>query len=163
VARLTGMSFGPIAHLALVAGLASAEADARIAAADAWAQLAREGRLNPGLVAAAIALGVSGTAFKLTRIADGLRYAAQDPGAAQAVARACVSAAATLLSEPERPTALHLLLEMAAQAGAVSSVPQLPAPVAGLAQGKARTKLAEAARRLAALAGDAGRILDHGR
>jgi hypothetical protein len=85
------------------------------------------------------------------RIADGLWYAAQDPGAAGTVARACVSAAATLLSAPDRPTALHLLLEMAAQAGAVSGVPQLPAPLAGLARGKGRTKLAEAARRPAAL------------
>jgi hypothetical protein len=153
VARLAGMPFGPIAHLALVAGLASAEADARIAAAEAWAQLAREGRLNPGLAAEAITFGVSGTTFKLTRIADGLRYAAQDPSAAQTVARACVSAAATLLSEPDKPTGLHLLLEMAAQAGATSSVPQLLAPIADLAAGTARTKLAEAARRLAALAG----------
>jgi hypothetical protein len=62
-----------------------------------------------------------------------------------------VSAAATLLSAPDRPTALHLLLEMAAQAGAVSGVPQLPTPLADLARGKGRTKLAEAARRLAAL------------
>jgi hypothetical protein len=148
VARLGG-SVGFIGHVAVVAGLASAEADARIAAAEAWGQLAREGRLDPGLAAEAISSGVSGTAFKLTRIADGLRYAAQDPDAAGTVARACVSAAATLLSES--PTGLHLLLEVAAQAGAVSGVPQLPAPLAGLARGKGRTKLAEAARRLAAL------------
>jgi hypothetical protein len=82
---------------------------------------------------------------KLTRIADGLRYAVQDPGAAGTVAPACVSAAAILLPAPDRPTALHLLLEMAAQAGAVSGVPQLPAPLADPARGKGRTKLAEAA------------------
>jgi uncharacterized protein DUF6493 len=152
VARLRG-TFGLIGHVALVAGLASAEADARITAADAWGQLARQRRLDPGLAAEAIALGVRGTAFKLTRIADGLRYAVQDPGAAGAVTSACVSAAATLLSAPDKPTALHLLLEMAAQAGAVSGVPQLPAPLADLAQGKDRTKLAEAARRLTALKG----------
>lgn len=150
VPRLSG-TFGPIGHLALVAGLASAEADTRIAAADAWAQLVRQGRLDPGLAAEAIALGVKGTAFKLTRIADGLRYAVQDPGAAGTVARACVSAAATLLTAPGKPTALHLLLETAAQAGAVSAVPHLPSAVAGLARGQDRTKLAEAARRLAAL------------
>jgi len=150
VARLRG-TFGLTGHVALVAGLASAEADARIAAAESWGQLVRQRRLDPGLAAEAIALGVGGTAFKVTRIADGLRYVVQDPGAAPAVARACVSAAATLLSGADRPTGLHLLLEVAAQAGAVSGVSQLPAPLADLAREKGRTKLAEAARRLAAL------------
>lgn len=150
VARLGG-SFGLVGHVALVAGLSSAEPDARIAAADAWAQLARQGRLDPGLAGDAIVLGVTGTAFKLARIADGLRYVLQDPGAAGTVSRACVPAAASLLSGPDRPTSLHLLLEVAAQAAAVAGVPQLPAPLADLAVGKGRTKLAEAARRLAAL------------
>ena len=55
-ARLRG-PFGPLGHVALAAGLASGAADARIAAADAWAQVARTGRLDPGLAAAAITLG----------------------------------------------------------------------------------------------------------
>jgi hypothetical protein len=150
VARLSG-NLGPVGHVALIAGLASAEADARVAAAGAWAQLARQRRLDPGLAAEAITLGVSGTAFKLTRIADGLRHAAQDPDAAATVARACVSAAATLVTGRDRPTALHLLLETAAQAGTISGIPQLPPTLTGLARGKARTKLAQAARRLEAL------------
>ena len=150
VARLGG-TFGPIGHVAVVAGLASAEADARIAAAETWGELARQRRLDPGLAAKAITLGVTGTAFKLTRIADGLRYAIQDPGATATVARACMSASATLLAAPDSSTGLHLLLEIAAQAGAVSGIPELPAPLADLAQGKARTKRADAARRLAAL------------
>jgi hypothetical protein len=150
---LTGIggNFGPVGHLALIAGLASAEADTRIAAADAWTQLTQQRRLDPGLAAKAITLGVSGTAFKLTRIADGLRHTAQDPDAAGTVARACVSAAATLLSAPVRPTALHLLLETAAQAAAISGIPQLPAPLTDLAHEKGHTKLAQAARRLEAL------------
>jgi hypothetical protein len=58
VARLRG-SVGIIGHIAVVAGLASAEADARIAAAETWGQLAQEGRLDPGLAAEAISFGVS--------------------------------------------------------------------------------------------------------
>jgi hypothetical protein len=151
LAKLNG-AFGILGHVALVAGLASAEADARIAAAETWGQLTRDGRLDPVLAAGAITLGVNGTAFKLTRIADGLRYAAQDPAVAQTVACACASAAASLLSAADRPAALHLLLEVAAQAAALSGMPELPAALADLAHGKARTKLADAARRLAALA-----------
>jgi hypothetical protein len=67
------------------------------------------------------------------------------------VAGACVPAAANLLSGSDRPTGLHLLLEVAAQAAAVAGLPQLPASLADLAAGKGRTKLAEAARRLGAL------------
>jgi len=43
---------------------------------------------------------------------------------------------------------LHLLLEVAAQASALSGVPQLPESVTGLAAAKGGSKLAEAARRL---------------
>ncbi len=40
----------------------------RIAAADAWTQIAREGRLGPALAAEAIELGVTRGALKLSRI-----------------------------------------------------------------------------------------------
>jgi hypothetical protein len=147
-----GGAFGLIGHVALATGLAGVEADTRIAAADAWGDLARQRRLDPSLAAEAIVLGVDTGVFKLTRVADSLRYAAQDPDMAATVASACVAAAAALLTKPEKPTGLHLLLEIAAQAGAVSEVPLLPDPITDLACGKAKTKLAEAARRLAALA-----------
>ena len=53
---------------------------------------------------------------------------------------------------PTAELSLHdVALEIAAQAGAVSGISELPAPLADLARGKARTKLAGAARRLAAL------------
>jgi len=44
---------------------------------------------------------------------------------------------------------LHLLLEVAAQASAISGVPELPGSITGLAATKSGSKLAEAARRLA--------------
>jgi len=121
----------------------------RIAAADAWTQIAREGRLGPALAAEAIELGVTRGALKLSRIADGLGHAAPQPVAAAGVAQACLTAAAAFL--PAKPAGLHLLLELAAQASTVSGMPELPAPVAALARSKGTSKLAEAARRLARL------------
>jgi hypothetical protein len=78
LASLAG-PFGKICHLALVTGLSGASADVRIAAADAWTQIAGEGRLEPALAAEAIELGVTRGALKLSRIADGLGHAAPDP------------------------------------------------------------------------------------
>ena len=123
------------------------DAEARIAAADAWTRIALSGRLDPALAAEAISLGVSGGALKLSRIADGLRHAAAEPVAAAGVAQACVSAAAALLAA--RPAGLHLLLEVTAQASATSGVPELPGGITGLAATKSGSRLAEAARRLA--------------
>jgi hypothetical protein len=145
LAGLTG-AFGKICHLALVTGLSGASADVRIAAADAWTQIAGEGRLDPALAAGAIELGVTGGALKLSRIADGLGRAALDQVAAAGVAQACLTATAALL--PAKPAGLHLLLELAAQASMVSGMPELPVPVTALARSKGTSKLAEAARRL---------------
>jgi hypothetical protein len=140
---------GRIRHLALVTGLSGASADVRITAADTWTQIAAQGRLNPALAAEAIALGVAEGPLKLSRIADGLRHAAPDPVASAGVAQACLTATAALL--PLMPAGLHLLLELAAQAGTASRMPELPAPVAALARGKGTSKLGEAARRLTRL------------
>ena len=139
--------FGKIGHLALVTGLSGNAAEVRIAAAEAWMRIALSGRLNPALAAEAISLGVSGRALKLSRIADGLGLAAAEPAATAGVAQACVSATAALLAA--RPAGLHLLLEVAARAGAASGIPELPGNVIDLAATKSGSKLAEAARRLA--------------
>lgn len=138
--------FGKMCHLALVTGLAGASAEVRIAAADAWTQVAGQGRLNPSLAAEAIEFGVTGGALKLPRIADGLGHVAVNPVAAAGVARACLTAAAALL--PAKPAGLHLLLELAALASTISAMPELPVPVAALARSRGKSKLAEAARRL---------------
>lgn len=79
------------------------------------------------------------------RVGEALGYAASS----FATARCCVAATAALVDE--RPTGLHLLLEVAARAAAVSSVPELPASVAALAASNGTSKLAEAARRLSRL------------
>lgn len=55
-------------------------------------------------------------------------------------------AAAALL--PAKPPGLHLLLELAALAGTMAAMPEVPAPVAELARSRSTSKLAEAARRL---------------
>ena len=155
LASLAG-AFGKICHLALVTGLSGASADVRIAAADAWKQIAREGRLDPALAAEAIDLGVTGGALKLSRIADGLGHASPDPVAAAGVAQACLTATAALL--PAKPPGLHLLLELAARASTIAGTPDLPAPVAALARSKGISKLAEAARRLTRLGWDQGSV-----
>jgi hypothetical protein len=149
LASLTG-EFGQMCHLALVTGLSGAAAEVRIAAADQWTRLAEQQRLSPSLAAESIDFGVTGGLLNLTRIADGLGNAAQDPVAALGVARTCLLAATALL--PAKPAGLHLLLELAAKAGAASGLPEVPAPVAELACGRGNTKLAEAARRLTQLA-----------
>ncbi len=140
--------FGKMGHLALVTGLSGAAAEVRIAAAEAWTRITLSGRLDPALAAEAISLGVSGGAFKLSRIADGLGHAVTEATAAASVAQACVSATAGLLATG--PAGLHLLLEVAARASVTSGVPELPASITGLAATKSGSKLAEAARRLSA-------------
>lgn len=152
----TGRVFGPICHLALVTGMSSASADTRIAAASAWARVAPDGRLDPGLAAEAITGGVCANLFKLNRIAESLGQAALDPTAAASIGAVCLAASASLLSSG-RP-GLHLLLELAARCltatagSALPGVPGLPVAIADLAGSRDRTKLAEAARRLARLA-----------
>jgi len=141
--------FGKICHLALVTGLSAASAEVRIAAADAWTQIAGEGRLDPALAAGALEFGVTRGALKLSRVADGLGHAAPDPVASAGIAQACLTATVALL--PAKPAGLHLLLELAAQESTVSGLPELPAPVAALARSKGTSKLAEAARRLTRL------------
>jgi hypothetical protein len=151
--------FGPICHLALVTGMAAANADTRIAAASAWAQVALDGRLDPGLAAVTITDGVSAEVFKLSRLAESLGHAALDPAATAGVAAVCLAASAALV--PARPANLHLLLELAARcltATPGSVPPGLPAPIADLAASRGRSKLAEAARRLARSLQRRGRI-----
>jgi hypothetical protein len=136
---------GFIGHVALVTALSSAKADKRIAAAEAWSRWAADGRLDVGHAAEAIRFGVTGSVFLLNRIGEALGYAVPSI----TTARCCVAATAALLDS--RPTGLHLLLEVAARAAAVSAVPELPASVAAL-PGEGTSKLAEAARRLSRLA-----------
>jgi hypothetical protein len=148
-----GGPFGKIGHLALVTGLAAEAVDVRIAAGEAWTQIAATRRLDPALAAEAIEFGVTSGALRLSRVADGLGYpTGADPGAS-CVARACVLATSAMLASGTRPAGLHRLLELAASASAACGVaPELPARVAGLAAGRPTSKLAEAARRLRDLA-----------
>lgn len=144
--RPDGGPVGFIGHVALVTALSSSKADKRIAAAEAWSRWVADGRLEAGHAAEAIRFGVAGSVFLLNRIGEALGYAVP----AVTTARCCVDATAALLdSSPDsRPAGLHLLLEVAARAAAVSAVPELPASVAALT---GTSKLAEAARRLSRL------------
>jgi hypothetical protein len=138
---------GPIGHLALLAGLGSAEASVRIAAADVWTQAALAGRLDPNLAADALIKGVAGEAFKLTRLADGLRHASRQPVSALIIASTVFASADRLLSA--KPPNVHLLLELTRDIGAQITLPELPESIVALAAEKGTTKLAVAARQLA--------------
>jgi hypothetical protein len=150
-----GRPFGRVGHLAMVTGLASADPANRIGAGEAWARTALDGRLRPDLAALAMAEGVTGLAFRLTRLADGLERAAMDATSGTRVAEAAMATAAALLRKspkpPKPPSGLHLLLEVAARVSAAVGIPPVPAEITTLAAGKSTTKLAEAARRLTRL------------
>jgi hypothetical protein len=152
-----GHALGPVGHLALMTGLASAEADARIAAAGVWAQASLDGRLDPQLAADAIVTGTAGKAFKLNRIADGLQHGASQPIAAyRAVETICWCAPALIeAGEPNR----HLLLALAANLAARVGAPRLPAALTELGRRPARNRGAVAAALLAEAA--AGPAPDH--
>jgi hypothetical protein len=136
---------GEIGHLALLTGLASAEPYARIAAAEVWARAALDGRLDPQRAADAIVMGVTGGAFKVSRVAEALEYASHEQAAGQIVAM--VFAAADRLI-PARPAGLHLLLELAAGIGGATGTPEPPAAIRAMAAGRSTSRLAAAARLL---------------
>jgi hypothetical protein len=142
-----GHALGPVGHLALMTGLASAAADTRIAAAGVWAQASLDGRLDPRLAAEAIVTGTAGRAFKLNRIADGLRHAASQPLAAYRAVEAICRCAPALIEagEPNR----HLLLSLAADLAATVGGPGLPAPLTALARRPSKNRAAAAAALLA--------------
>jgi hypothetical protein len=142
-----GQALGIIGHLALVTGLASAEPSARIAAAQAWAQASTDGRLDPALAAAAIVTGVTGGAFKLNRVANGLQHASPGPLAGYRIIETICAAAGALI--PAKPANLHLLFELAARIGATTGMPELPAAITGLASQKGASRLVTEAQRLA--------------
>jgi hypothetical protein len=142
-----GQALGTIGHLALVTGLASAEPSARIAAAQAWAQATLDGRLDPTLAASAIVTGVTGGAFKLNRIANGLQHASPAPLAGYRIIETVFAAASALI--PAKPANLHLLFELAARIGAATGIPELPAAITWLASQKGTSRLMTEARRLA--------------
>jgi hypothetical protein len=152
-----GHPFGKAGHFALATGLSAADPAARIAAADTWIRVARDGRLSPVLAADAITLGVSHYALRLSRLTEALRQCTHDPAAAPAVAHTMMLAAAALLPAKPGGPHLHLLLELACQAVATSEARQpdtgaaamhVPPPLVALASSRDRTKLAESGRRL---------------
>lgn len=143
-----GFSLGPIANLALTAGLASAAADTRIAAAEAWSRACLDGRLHPELAAAAIVTGVTSGAFKLNRIADGLQHASPEPLVGYRIIETLCAAADELI--PAGPANLHQLFDLAARIAAATGTPVLPGAITGLAAQRSGSRLVAAARRLTA-------------
>jgi hypothetical protein len=150
-AAVTGLTrssapLGPIGHLALLTGLGAGDSSVRIAAADVWGQAALASRLDPDLVADALIMGVTSEAVKLTRVADGLRHAANQPVSALMIARTVFASADRLVSA--KPPNLGLLLELAGEIGAAITLPEPPESIVALAAEKGSTRLAVAARRL---------------
>jgi hypothetical protein len=143
---VSGYPLGEIGHLALLTGLASAEPYVRIAAAEVWTRAAADGRLDSKLAAGAIVGGVTGRAFKLNRVAEALEYASHEPAAGRQIVAMVFAAADRLI--PARPAGLYLLLELAARIGAATGTPEPPAAIRAIAEGRAASRLAAAARLL---------------
>ena len=141
-----GHALREIGHLALATGLASPEPYVRIAAAEVWTKASLDGRLDPKLAATAIVTGVTRGAFKLNRVADGLRHASHDPVAGRRIVQTVLAAADALI--PAKPANLHLLFELAARIG-VAAGTEPPAAITRVAAGTGGGQLAAAARRLA--------------
>ncbi len=145
--RHPGHALGPVGHLGLVVGLASAEADTRIAAAQLWSDACLDGRLDPALAAAAIGTGVRGGAVKLSRVADALQHASHAPLPARRIVETVCAAMDGFA--PQAPTNLHLLLELAAQLVPRVGAPELPGMVLDLARRRGDTRVATTAAQLA--------------
>jgi hypothetical protein len=141
-----GHPLGPVGHLALVAGLASAEADTRIAAAQLWSDASGDGRLDPALAADAIVTAIRGEAAKLSRIAEGLQYASHTELAAWRVVETICHCANHLAAA--KSANLHLLFEMAARLATTVGIPSLPDAVTELGGRRGTTRLATTARQL---------------
>ncbi len=152
--RHPGHALGPVGHLGLVAGLASAEADTRITAAQLWSDACLDGRLDPALATAALTTGVRGGVIKLSRVADALEHACQ---AALPARRIVETVCGTVDGfAPYAPTNLHLLIELAARLVPRVGAPELPPMVFELAGRRADTRIATTAAQLARERGAAG-------
>jgi len=150
-----GHPLGPVGHLALIIGLASGEADTRVAAASLWSQASADGRLDPDLAASALSTVGRSEAVKLNRIADALRHAAHAPLPAWRIVQT-VCAAAEMLSghtSTPAPTGAHQLIELAANLGAEVGVPAIPASFADLAARPGKSRLTANAKRFTLIAG----------
>jgi len=130
-----GHPLRPVAHLAMVCGLASSQADTRIAAASLWSQACADGRLDPDLAAAALRAVARSEAVKLSRIADALGRAAHEPLLGWRIVQTVCAAAGVLTgtSMALAPPGAHQLLELAARLGAEVGVPPIPGAFADLA------------------------------
>jgi Family of unknown function (DUF6493) len=146
--RHPGHALGPVGHLALVTGLASAEADTRIAAAELWSAAATDGRLDPALAAAAIVSGVRGDALKLSRIAQSLEQASHT----ELAARRVVETVCITFGELADAANMHVLIELAARLGSRTGLPELPAAVREMAVRRGSSRIIVTARQLAAAA-----------
>jgi hypothetical protein len=138
---------GVAGHLALIAGLSSASADVRIAAADLWAAACNDGRLDPRLAASALATGVNGGVLKLNRVTDGLQNAASSGAlpARRIVEMVCHGIGDLVAAAPAN---LHTLIELAARLGASAGVPPLPDAVRDIASRRGASRLVVTARQL---------------
>jgi hypothetical protein len=145
--RHPGHSLGPVGHLGLVVGLASAEADTRLAAAQLWSDACLDGRLDPALAAAAIVTGVRRGVIKLNRVADALQHASHAALPARRIVETVCAAVDGFA--PHAPTNLHLPVELAARLVPRVGAPELPAMVLKLAGRRGDTRIGTTAAQLA--------------
>jgi hypothetical protein len=135
-------ALGSIGHLALALACVGAEGDTRTAAADVFAAAAKDGRLQPGLMATAwLELARHGT-FQPKRLESTLKAISTLPASALRIAQTLQLVLGPLMAAGVRD--VHGLVRLASDVGAASGV--FPDE---LGNAKAGTELAGALRALA--------------
>jgi hypothetical protein len=127
-----GHPLGPVGHLSLICGLASGEADTRIAASALWLQACHDGRLDPDLPAAALSAVARSEAVKLNRMVAALRQAGHAALPGWRIVQTLCAAADVLSGDraATAPTGAHQLIELAQAWAPTSAYPpsQPPSP-----------------------------------
>lgn len=140
-------SLGPIGHMALALGCNGAEADTRTAAADVFGAAARDGRLQPVLLAASwLELARAGV-FQAKRVEATLRPLTAQPTAGIRLAQTLELTLGPLVETGTRD--MHVLLRLAASLARTYGVFPGDPHLAGLAERKGASELLAAARALA--------------
>jgi hypothetical protein len=139
---------GPIGHLALALGTIGAEGDTRTIAADAFAAAARDGRLQPSLMAGAWLELSRGGLFQAKRLEASLRPLASEPAAGVRVAQCFQLALGPLVGSGTRD--VHGLLRLAASLASMYGLFPEDERLDALAKRRGTTEFVSAARALAA-------------
>ncbi len=142
------VALGPIAHLALAMGCIGAEGDSRTAAGDVYAMAAKDGRLQPALMAKAWVVLAGAGVFQAKRLEATLRPVAAQAAAGVRLAQCLDLALPHLVQSGTKD--MHVLLRLAASVATTQSSCVRDRAIVELAGKKGSSELIRAARALVA-------------